>query len=387
MTAPDLHRVPEALRALHPGADDADVYARVIWSVLTEPGDGVAGRLISAHGAHAALERLIRDAPGDDAASPAELSAARARWMPRLDAAPVAQALERARRIGARLLVPRDPEWPTRLDDLGAHAPHCLWARGDVAALSDAPAVGIVGARASSGYGDHVAGELASSLSGDGVTIVSGAAYGIDGVAHRAALSAGGRTFAFLAGGVDRPYPTGHTELIARIAGSGAVLAETPCGTAPSKWRFLSRNRLIAAASDATVVVEAGARSGSLNTAAHAAALGRPLGAVPGAVTSASSAGCHRVLREFDGVCVTGADDVRELLGLSRDANRRVARAGGDELVRLLDAASTRVPRSVDELARRAGLTPDAAAAAIGLAALDGELERTAEGWRRARSR
>ena len=157
--------------------------------------------------------------------------------------------------------------------------------------------------------------ELSADLAGHGVSVVSGAAYGIDGAAHRAALTAGGTTIALLAGGADRPYPAGHGELIERIAASGAVVSEAPCGTTPTKWRFLQRNRLIAALSDATVVVEAGWRSGSLNTAAHAAALSRPLGAVPGPVTSAASAGCHRLLREFDARCVTNSADALELLG------------------------------------------------------------------------
>lgn len=116
--------------------------------------------------------------------------------------------------------------------------------------------------------------------------MVSGAAFGIDGAAHRAALLAGGTTIAVLAGGVDRPYPRAHTHMLDRIAATGAVISEVPCGSEPTKWRFLQRNRVIAALGDATVVVEAGHRSGALNTAGHAAAMSRPLGAVPGPVTS-----------------------------------------------------------------------------------------------------
>ena len=133
-------------------------------------------------------------------------------------------------------------------------------------------------------------------------------------MAHRSALAVGGTTMAFLAGGVDRFYPSGHDALLGRIIETGLVLAEAPCGYAPTKWRFLLRNRLIAASAQATVVMEAGWRSGSLNTANHAATLGRPLGVVPGPVTSASSAGCHRLLREYDAVCVTTASEMMELL-------------------------------------------------------------------------
>lgn len=290
--------------------------------------------------------------------------------------------LDLARRTGARLVVRGDAEWPARLDDLGEHSAQALWVRGDLRGLDGTPAVSIVGARASTGYGDHVARELSAGLAAGGVAVVSGAAYGIDGAAHRAALGAGGRTLAFLAGGIDRPYPSGHAQLIDEIARRGAVLSETPCGTVPSKWRFLARNRLIAAMGDATIVVEAGLRSGSLNTAGHAAALGRPLGAVPGAVTNASSAGCHRILREYDGVCVTGVDDARELIGL--DAAARVSLGPRtDDLTRVLDAASTRVARDAPELARRAGLTAAEAEAMLGLALLGGDVERVGNGWRR----
>jgi DNA processing protein len=283
--------------------------------------------------------------------------------------------------------VPGDPDWPTRLGDLGAHAPVALWTRGDPAVLSiDRPTVAIVGARAATSYGEHVAAELSSELAASGVTVVSGAAYGIDGVAHRSALRVGGSTAALLAGGVDRPYPTGHSALIDSIAATGALLAETPCGTAPTKWRFLGRNRLIAALSDATVVVEAGARSGSLNTAAHAAALGRALGAVPGAVTSAASAGCHRIIREYDGVLVTGAADVRELLGLGASPLFELDGARTDESSRVLDALSTRQSRSVAEIARRCGLSEPEVQGLIALAGVSGEAVERDGGWRRTAS-
>ena len=170
-----------------------------------------------------------------------------------------------------------------RLGDLEAHAPFALWVRGDprrLAALDRS--IALVGARAATGYGEHVTIEAASGLVDRGFAIVSGAAYGIDGAAHRAALASQGTTVAVLAGGLDRFYPSGHEQLLGRIADRGVVVAEVPPAPTPTKWRFLLRNRLIAALSGATVVVEAGWRSGSLNTAGHAATLGRPLGAVPG---------------------------------------------------------------------------------------------------------
>ena len=281
------------------------------------------------------------------------------------------------------LLLPADPAWPPMLGDLGDHAPLALWFRGEAAALSGA-GVAIVGARASSSYGEHVATELASELAGEGWTIVSGGAYGIDGTAHRAALRAGGITIAVLAGGIDRAYPAGHAQLFDRIAASGALVSEVACGGAPTRWRFLERNRIIGALAGATVVVEAGWRSGSLNTAGHAAALGRPLGAVPGPVTSAASAGCHRLLREYDARCVTSAADVRELLGgAAAPAFDHGSGPGEDpDMIRLADALSNRVARTGDDLARRSGLDLDRVEALLGILELDGSAVRTAAGWR-----
>ncbi|MFG6476491.1 DNA-processing protein DprA [Microbacterium sp. P06] len=381
----------EAIRGLRDDEDDSatlSAHARVVWNVLAEPGDGVAGRAIAAFGPSDALRRVV-DGRWDEieGVSASELSQAVARWTPRLDSAAVRASTHAARRAGVRLLVPGDPLWPQRLDDLGAHRPVVLWVRGDPGILTDGhPTVAVVGARAATSYGEHVASELAEELAAAGATVVSGAAYGIDGFAHRSALRVGGKTVALLAGGVDRPYPAGHTALIDAIAASGALIAETPCGTPPTKWRFLARNRLIAALSDATVVVEAGARSGSLNTAAHAAALGRPLGAVPGAVTSAASAGCHRIIREYDGTLVTGPGDVRELLGMAPTAAFDLGTDRTDEVSRLLDALSVRQSRPIFEIARRSGLSQPEVQALVSLASIAGDAVECDDGWRRAAS-
>ena len=175
------------------------------------------------------------------------------------------------------------------------------------------------------------------------------------------------------------------------VGGSAsAMTAEVPCGSSPTKWRFLARNRLIAAMSDATVVVEAGWRSGSLNTAHHAAALGRPLGAVPGPVTSASSAGCHRLLREAQAECITSVADMMELLGLDNHAPGAVppgADQGAGDLTRILDALSDRSARSGHDIARRAGFGPEEATALLGFLELEGTVERRPGGWVRARHR
>jgi len=367
----------EAARALRGLRDDDDhggaveAFARAVWSVLTEPGDGVAGKLIAEHGPVRALS--VATSAGRE-----DLGAARARWLPRLHPDAIAAALDAARRSGTSLVVPGDASWPARLDDLGEHAPVVLWRRG-AGIEDDSPTVALVGARASTAYGEGVAADLAADLTAAGVIVVSGAAYGIDGAAHRAALSTGGPTVAFLAGGVDRAYPRGHEGLLARIAGAGAVWSETPCGTTPTKWRFLARNRLIAAVADAVVVVEAGWRSGSLNTAAHAASLGRALGAVPGPVTSAASAGCHRILREYGGVCVTGAADVLEMVGAGGPGEHG-ATDRTDDTTRLLDALSARSGRSTREVARRSGMSSEEAGVLLGFAELEGRVVRDSEG-------
>lgn len=378
-------RATGAARAACPSRDVDEVLATVAWNVIAEPGDGVAGALIAEFGPVDAL-RVATDEgatlvpPG---AHPRALSEAFARWRPRASAEAVVDALIGAQAARASLILPGDDLWPASVDDLGVHAPTMLWVRGDAGLLSVDPRVAIVGARASSGYGDLLAAEFAGDLAASGAVIVSGGAYGIDGAAHRAALAVSGPTVALLAGGVDRAYPQGHQTLLREIAVKGAVVSEVPCGTAPTKWRFLSRNRLIAALGHATVVVEAGWRSGSINTAGHAAALGRPLGAVPGPVTSASSAGCHRLLREYDARCVTTTAEIRELWESTIETHAETV-ADPDQ-TRLCDALSTRTELSAHELARRSGLSPERVEALLGLLELEGAVSRSGAGWRRVR--
>jgi DNA processing protein len=299
-------------------------FARAAWTGITEPGDAAAGTVISAIGAGVALEGLIEGWSAEQFALEAldggvslegiDIDAALAQWLPRVTSTGAMTAFEQAARCGATLLTPADDEWPAGLADLGTQGPIALWVRGNIRHLRTlGESIGVCGARAATGYGEHVTMEAAAGLVDRGYAVASGAAYGIDGMAHRAALASGGVTIAFLAGGVDRFYPSGHDALLTRIVETGAVVSEIPCGSAPTKWRFVSRNRLIAATTSATVIVEAGWRSGSLNIAGHAAALGRPVGAVPGPVTSAASAGCHRLLREGLAQCVTNADEMAEL--------------------------------------------------------------------------
>jgi DNA processing protein len=297
-----------------------DLQARIVWSLIAEPGDADAGRLIQQQGAVDALDALQNERLHE------EFIDAHPRWMPRLtrlgiaDLNPaIAHQEQQIGRFGVTAITPEHEHWPKGLLDLKDSAPHVLYVRGDTSVLASAVAISIVGARAATGYGEHVTIETVAGLVDHGFTIVSGAAFGIDGAAHRAALAAGGKTIAYLAGGVDRFWPAGHETLLQRIVDNGAVVSEVSLGTAPTKWRFLQRNRLIAAHSPATVVVEAGHRSGSLNTAGHAVTLGRALGAVPGPVTSSSSAGCHRLIREYDATCVTTAGEMAELVSTTNE--------------------------------------------------------------------
>lgn len=361
--------------------------AAAAWSRLVEPGDPAAGALVSRLGPVAALDWLLTvDVP---AGNPPWARAV-ARWRPRLAGLDVRRELDVLHRLGGRLVVPGDAEWPPLLADLGETAPFALWVRG--AARIGGSTVALVGARAATAYGERVAADLAVGLAERDVVVLSGGAYGIDAAAHQGALAADGTTVAVLAGGVDRLYPAGNTALLDRIIATGAVLAEVPPGCAPSRSRFLMRNRLIAALAAATVIVEAAWRSGALSTAAHAARLLRPVGAVPGPVTSMTSAGCHRLLREGGAVCVTDAAEVLELAGpvgahLPGDP---VGQPGLlDDLdpveARVLDALPARAAVPVPNIARTAGLAEAEVRAALGRLELAGRAARGGSAWRRRR--
>ncbi len=270
---------------------------------------------------------------------------------------------------------PADDEWPllafTAFAGVDtkqrpeAHPPLALWVTGP-ARLDEVAdrAAAIVGTRAATAYGEHVAAELAAGLAERDVAVVSGGAYGIDGAAHRAALAADGFTVAVLAGGIDVPYPCGPRR--ASSTGSVSKACSSPStrrGCGLQRHRFLTRNRLVAALSGATVVVEAGARSGAANTAAWARALGRGVCAVPGPVTSAASVGCHVLLRA-GATLVTRADEVVELVGhageLAADAERPSSPLDGlgDNELRVYDALPARGARTTDEIAVASGLPP-----------------------------
>lgn len=277
-------------------------------------------------------------------------------------------------RMGGRLITPGDDEWPLlRFRALGvkkdrkranAHPPLVLWASGPVR-LDEVTerAAAIVGTRAATAYGEHVTADLAAGLVEREVTVVSGGAYGIDGAAHRAALACEGMTVAIVAGGIDNPYPSGHSALFHRIRQECLLVSEYPPGVAPGRLRFLTRNRLVAALSGATVVVEAGLRSGAANTAGWAKLLGRSVCAVPGPVTSAASAGCHALLR--GGANLVGrAEEIVELVGrigeLASEEPHPVAPLDKFSPIekQVYDALPSRGAHTVDEIAMLAALPP-----------------------------
>jgi len=380
--------------------------AWLAWSAVAEPSDPAACWLVEVLGPEAALA-WVRTASEDHFeasvalapyAPPAQVEAAvqaSGKWAARLDAADAQVHLERADAVGARALTRVDQGWPEMFAHLGPAAPFALWVRGngEPAALW-ASSIAVVGARASTSYGDYMAAMLAAGVADRGWTVLSGGAYGIDGAAHRAALACDAPSLAVMAGGVDRLYPAGHQDMLAALLDRGAVVSEVPPGYAPHRSRFLTRNRLIAAAS-ATVVVEAASRSGSLSTARHAAHQHRPVAAVPGPVTSASSAGCHDLIREGVATLVTSPEDVLELASAldAPGATDGAPPQGSASSGSAPDFSSPQEraaydgigPRgtTTDTVAYRAGLTIAEAQVALGGLELAGLARREGPVWRR----
>ncbi|GGS01798.1 hypothetical protein GCM10010269_45880 [Streptomyces humidus] len=361
-----------------------DRLARIFLGRVVEPGDEVSGRWVRERGVPEVVRRLCGDGeplPGVTARRWAGLRA-------RAGQADPEQDLAVAREAGVRYVCPGDAEWPGTLDELGDARPLGLWVRGRPSLRMWAlRSVAVVGARACTQYGAHMAATLACGLAERGWVVVSGGAYGVDGAAHRGALGAGGATVAVLACGVDRPYPSGHTELIGRIAEQGLVVGELPPGDHPTPSRFIQRNRVIAALTRGTVVVEAAYRSGSLVTARAAQRLGRHTMGVPGPATSGLSAGVHELLRG-EAVLVTDAAEVVELVGdMGELAPDRRGPALPRDLLepgarRVLAALPARRPAAPKEIAREAGTTPDDAIARLYELRALGYVERHGDGWK-----
>ncbi|GAA2861899.1 putative DNA processing protein DprA [Actinoplanes cyaneus] len=352
----------------------ADRMARAALTWLAEPGNRAVWTLVQQAGAPAALDRLLAGDVPDRwlrSAISARSAAGDAREV-------AAEAMRLAEEAGARLVVPADAEWPARVDTLAAleidsgmrvnrdtRPPLCFWVRGDLPLGPTLErSVAIVGARASTGYGTHVTNELAYGLAERGWTVVSGGAYGIDAAAHRATLAANGATVSVLACGVDRPYPVTNSEMFAQIAERGLLISEWPPGAEPLRHRFLIRNRVIAAATAGTVVVEAAARSGATQTMSRVLALNRPGMVVPGPVTSAMSVGCHELLRKYPTArLVTSVADVLEEVGLIGEYLEPEPR-GREHARDRLDEQSALI---LEALPRRGTVTPEDLAAAARL--------------------
>jgi DNA processing protein len=351
-----------------------------------EPGDERGGRWLREFGPLEVLARLTSpDSPAP--ALPGGTARRLAGYRIRAAAVDPHRDLAAIAAVGGRFVCPGDQEWPTQLDDLGDGRPIGLWVRGRPDLRKWAlRSVAVVGARACTPYGAHMAASLGSGLAERGWVVVSGAAFGIDGSAHRGALAAGGATVAVLACGVDVVYPRGHAGLIGRIAEQGLVIGELAPGDHPTPSRFILRNRVIAALTRGTVVVEAEYRSGSLVTARSAQKLGRFTIGVPGPATSGLSAGVHELLRG-EGVLVTDAAEVAELVG---DIGDLAPDRRGPVLPRdLLDPVSARVLEALpargavvgDQVARGAGTTADEALGRLYELHSLGFVERHGDRW------
>ena len=366
----------------------ADRYARLALSRLGEPGDLRMAGLVAELGAERVYAELLdgRDPRG-----------VRTDVAARLEGMEPARDLERASRAGLRWVVPGDAEWPASVDDLDGceplngmgRPPLGLWVRGPIRLDELTAPVAVVGSRSATTYGTEVAAELAAGLARSGAAVLSGAAFGIDQAAHRGALAGDGPTVAVLACGVDRAYPAAHQGLLDHLAQHGAVVSELAPGCAPTRLRFLARNRIIAALSRGTVVVEAAVRSGALNTASWALRLNRPVMGVPGPVTSAPSEGVHQLIRSGAATLVTRAYDVLELTGAMGEHLAEAPRAPAtarDRLTRpqrqVLEAVPLRRPAPSDSIARTAGLGLVQVRSALDGLSRRGLVEQLPTGWR-----
>lgn len=368
--------------------DQSTLRAWAYLSRVAEPPRPDLAALVARVGPLEAVERIRCGAVDPDLAKRTEA---------RREIDSAAADLELLAHRGGRLITPDDEEWPVlafaafgggaAAKKPDCHPPLVLWAIGparlDVTAER---ATALVGTRAATGYGELMAADLAAGLAEHDMAVISGGAYGIDGAAHRAALAADGTTVAVLAGGIDICYPAGHSALLHRIGGHGLLVTEYPPGARPARHRFLTRNRLVAALAGATVVVEAGLRSGAANTAAWARLLGRPVAAVPGPVTSAASVGCHVLLRG-GAELVTRADEVIELAGrvgeLALEPPRPATPLDGLSAAerQVYEALPGRGVATVDQIAVASGLAPAQVFGPLAMLEVAGLVQRRDGRW------
>lgn len=362
------------------------------------PAEGESALFCSANGYYTPGEhQMSRDKFGK------ALATRRLRWNRRMERTLNAEA-HMAATCGAWLVTPADPLWPPQLNDLGPTRPYGLWCRGDSRHLLDvasAPSVALVGSRDPSIYGTEATTHLAAELARRGYTVISGGAMGIDIAAHRAALTQQGSdlpTIAFMAGGLDRLYPAQNSDALNMIVDRGLIMSEVSVGNTPTRWRFLERNRLIAALARHTIVVEARWRSGALNTARHAMEIGRTLWAVPGQINSPNSVGTNRLLRDGLAQTLTEAADILEYdaaagfeLGTEHESewDRAASSSALDELTerqgRVWDDLSPRSYRGVDEIAAALGLSARDVMADLFHLGRCGLAESSGTSWRKVR--
>ena len=281
-----------------------ELFARAILFSAIEGGQAYWSSEISSSGAFAVYEKLLSG--GYDSIKYEKLISS----LRRINGDQVLAEIDKHQ---ARLLTPIDDDWPNQLNDLAA-PPIALIVKGNVSALNQ-KSLAIVGTRNPTSYGARIAGDFAAGFADREWAIVSGGAYGIDSFAHKGALIAEGVTVAVIASGIDINYPAGNTRLFAEICETGAMVTEFMPGQRALPHRFLTRNRLIAALSKATLVVEAAFRSGSLRTARDAAEMFRPVMAIPGPINSPTSEGCHRLIGERAAEIVTSVADAVEFVG------------------------------------------------------------------------
>jgi DNA processing protein len=366
-----------------------ELIAATAISVVTEPGDRMAGALAKALGAPGLLELLIngfepelvldsvrRAGAADQLAEifgdlPATIADSRQRWLPRFSKQAVTSVLQRSKQLGLRLLLRGDSYWPTGLDDLEQGAPAVIFTQGNYKILGRlADGVSIVGSRSCTDYGAKITSKLVAELAFNKRPTVSGGAIGIDSHVHTQSLRNSLPTVAVMAGGLDRKYPSSNSKLFQEIALNGVLIAELSPGVAPTRWRFLQRNRLIAALTPTTVVIEAGIRSGSIRTANNAIELNRELFAVPGPLTSVASAGTNYLIAEgkaralFDTKLITAelsepakSQDGSALLVRAQDALRELRQATGEEISKAAGLTHYELSLAIDELKARNQVT------------------------------
>jgi len=365
--------------------------ASAIWSSLIEPGDQISGLLREQLGVEESLalvkkrvaaKELIKLLPVDDFLPPNHLETVQESlecYWRRLENLNLAKSLGDLLQIGGELVTPEDQVWPKQLADLGHAEPPALWVIGDKNVLKHDQNISVVGSRLASEYGLGITRDLVRYSVAKGWNVISGGALGIDAYAHSTALDSKGKTVAFMAGGLDRLYPKQNLELFERIRENGVLVSEMPPGVASSRWRFLQRNRLIAAMGKATVVIEAGFRSGTINTAGHANELGRPVGAIPGRIDSVRSSGCHRLIREGRAELISTPTHLAELMGEATSEPELLFRLSANQ-TRALDAIGDE-PLSIEEIATVAGLTLFEATQATQQLSAQKLLIRNSAGW------